>query len=83
MSKQSILKEVGYTVEDLSNLLAIAEVYRKDINTYLLVTQGEILQDQFTFVATIVHSRYKRLQDRNSILNMINRKYLDFENLVK
>lgn len=83
MSKQSILKEVGYNLDDLSNLLAIAHVYREDIETYLLVTQGEVLPHQFTFVASIIHNRYKRLQDRNSLLDLINRKYLDFENLVK
>lgn len=83
MSKQSILKEVGYNLDDLSNLLAIAEVYRDDIENYLLDTQGEVLQEQFTLIASIIHDNYKRLQDRNSLLDLINRKYLDFENLVK
>ncbi|MCH4983776.1 hypothetical protein [Macrococcus sp. PK] len=77
--KENHAKSNFINVTDIQYILAISQVYRYDIYYYLELEEKEDTIDRISEIIYRLYQAYIELDDRESLLNLINKKVVTFE----
>lgn len=67
------------SIEKLEIITAITLTYQDDIEGYLLEKDNEVLQSEFAMIVQSLYFAYLELEERKSLLDLINSKEIEFE----
>lgn len=63
-------------------ITAITQAYELEIETYLLESEGEILQDDLAEIIMDLFFAYQKLDDEKSMLDLINSKEIPLKKVL-
>lgn len=69
-------------LETFTEITAITQAYELEIETYLLESEGEILQDDLAEIIMDLFFAYQKLDDEKSMLDLINSKEIELKEVL-
>lgn len=69
-------------LQTFEEITAITQAYELEIETYLLETEGEILQVDVAEIVMDLFFAYQELDDEKSMLDLINSKEIELEKVL-
>lgn len=70
-------------LEHFEVVTAITQIYEDDIETYLLKTDGEVLQIEFAELVMNLYFAYMKDETSQSLLSMINNKAIPLSQVIE
>lgn len=69
-------------LETFTEITAITQMYELEIETHLLESEGEILQDDLAEIVMDLYFEFQKLEDEKSMLDLINNKEIPLKKVL-